>query len=163
MKPSLIFILFLLLAAVFLFFSSAPLPPVVASHFAAGGRPNGFMPRHDYLVFMYLTTIGAPLAIAGLAFLLRVIPDSLVNMPNRKYWLAPERREETRAYLENHLLFFAGLLAIFLCFIHWLLVQANLRQPPVLPEPMLFRGLIVFLIVIAGWLIHLIHRFRQAG
>lgn len=96
----------------FLLFSGQSLPPVVASHFAAGGGADGFTPRNAYLGLMAAISVGIPLLLAICNGLLRFVPPSMVNLPNRDYWLAPERKEETYAFLRNHGIYLAVLKSI---------------------------------------------------
>ena len=57
-------------AIVFIAASAPSLPPVVATHFAAGGRPNGWMSREGYTLFMLVFAVVLPwLVFAGVAFL----------------------------------------------------------------------------------------------
>src|SRR3954468_21478203 len=87
--------------------SSAPqLPDRVATHFGAGGEPDGWMSRSSHLLFMGVFGLAFPLFVVGLFFILRFLPDSGLNIPHRDYWLAPERRSETFAYLFRHSLWF---------------------------------------------------------
>ena len=48
-----LFLVSLVAAAVFVWLTSAALPPVVASHFGPGGVANGFMGRGMYTTFMH--------------------------------------------------------------------------------------------------------------
>lgn len=148
-------------AAAFLYVSSASLPPVVASHFVAHGTANGFMPRSAYLSFMAMVVVGLPLLLGFLFGLAGRLPPSLVNVPNRGYWLAPERVEETRTYLGRQGHVFAALLVGFLCFVHWQVVEANRAQPPRLPERAFVVGLVLFLLATVAWAAAFIARFRR--
>lgn len=155
-------LLLLFLAAVaFVALSAAFLPPVVASHFAVGGAANGFMPRAGYLALMMALMVGVPLLLVGLASVVRVLPTESISLPNREYWLSPERREETLAFLESHGRFPGVLLLIFLCFVHALVLVANGRQPPLFPERPFLVGLVLFVAVLLGWVGALILHFRR--
>ncbi len=160
---SIAFLLLLALAAGFVWSSSAALPPVVASHFGASGAADGFMARADYLLTMLLTLVGVALLVAFLPFVLPYLGDSGINLPNREYWLAPVRRAQTFAFLRLHGLSFASALVTFLAYVHWLVVQANERQPAQLSTPAIITALAVFLAVLAIWLIVLFARFRQSA
>jgi uncharacterized membrane protein len=139
------------IGAVFFFASSSKLPPLVASHFVTGGVANGFMSKSAYVSFMGFMVLGLPFLIGLLPGLDRYIPPSLINVPNRVYWLAPERIEETRKYIERQGRIFAALLFIFMCFVHWEVVQANVVQPPRLPEGAFIIGLVFFLLATVMW------------
>lgn len=137
------------------------LPARVASHFGASGLANGFMTRDVYLAF----TIGLvvlPPALVGLsiALSLRYFPQFL-NLPNRDYWLAPERREETEAYLTAHTAWLAALLALFALGIHLLVVRANRIVPPQLETGPFLAMLLAFAIVMVAWIGALARRFRR--
>jgi uncharacterized membrane protein len=73
--------------------STSLLPERVASHFGANGEANGWMSRSGYLWFVAGMGVGLPLFIIGLSFLSKFFPISMVNVPNKEFWLAPGRRE----------------------------------------------------------------------
>ncbi|MGZ6375538.1 MAG: DUF1648 domain-containing protein, partial [Ktedonobacterales bacterium] len=80
-----VFILLLVASALFVWLTSASLPPVVASHFGASGVANGFMSRSVYLGFMLAVVVLVPTLVALSGQLARLLPASLVNLPNRQY------------------------------------------------------------------------------
>jgi len=79
--------------------SSSHLPERVATHFDARGRPDGWMSRTEHLRFMAWFGLAFPLFVPVIVYVIRFLPDRLLNLPNRDYWLAPGRRTETMAYL----------------------------------------------------------------
>jgi serine/threonine-protein kinase len=134
---------------------------MVASHFVTDGAANGFMPKGVYISFMVLMALGLPLLMGILLGLGRHLPSSFINLPNRGYWLAPERIEATREYLGRQSRTFAGLLVVFMCFVHWQVVQANLVQPPRLPESSFIFGLVLFALATVVWTGAFIAHFRR--
>jgi hypothetical protein len=156
-----VFVVLLATAGAFVWLTSAALPPVVASHFGPGGAADGHMGKGPYTAFMVALVIALPLLVASTSLLVRIVPPEMVNLPNRQYWLAPERRAASLAAIGSLLLRFASALAMFLCFVHWLVVQANLVQPPRLPEAWFFGGLAAFGVVTLAWLISLFLRFGR--
>ncbi len=81
------------------------LPERVASHFGPSGDADGFLSRDNFLLLQWGLTgfIGA--FFVGLPWLLRITPPDAINLPNKDYWLAPERRVATLAFLDDR--FFA--------------------------------------------------------
>src|SRR5664279_802164 len=156
-----VFIPLLAMAATFIWFTGGAMPPVVASHFAASGVANGFMPRGSYVAIMLGATIVAPVLVALSGSLTRILPVQLINLPHRQYWLAPQRRAATVASLAALSVHFASALVIFLCFVHWLVVKANAAQPPHLEQAPFFAGLALFVVAVALWFIYLLGRFRN--
>ena len=152
----------LAVAAAFILLSGQSLPPVVASHFAAGGNADGFMPRNAYLGLMLLITVGIPFLQALGHNLIRLVPPRLVSLPNRDYWLSSERSAETFSFLRNHGIYFSALTAVFLCFIHWRVVQANQTQPPHFSPSWFVAGLVLFLLAVAVWVGVIFLHFRRS-
>ncbi len=75
------------------------LPEQVAHHFDTTGKPDAWGHKIQFLI-VYLATIGImALAFLGLGLLMPKIPDSAINLPNKNYWLAPERRQKTLNYM----------------------------------------------------------------
>ena len=156
-----ILLLVLVVAGGFVWLTGGDLPPVVASHFGPGGNANGFMGRGTYTALMLAVVVAVPALVGFSGQLVRVLPLRLVNLPNKQYWLAPQRRAATLESLSSMSAPFALVLAVFLCFVHWLVVQANAVQPARLPEGSLFVGLAVFGVATALWLVVLFRRFGR--
>ena len=136
--------------------TTAGLPPVVASHFAADGRANGWMSREAYAWMMALMSLVTPYVVWGAAAWLPRRWPRLVNLPFRDYWLAPERREATLARLGRMGLWMGLLSAALIAGIHVAVVLANRRVPPAAGDGMLwvlgpFVVAIVALVVWTAW------------
>jgi hypothetical protein len=119
------------------------------------------MPRAAYLRLMVALVVCLPLLIALLTSITSLLPVRFINLPNREYWLAPERQADSLAYLRAHGMRFGVLLVVFLCFVHWLVVRANAQSPALFPESMFFAGMAVFLLGLVLWLGALVVHFRR--
>jgi len=155
-----VFALALGLAYFFVTHTGVPLPSLTAVHFDASGTANSFMAREQYLRFISLCALGLPVSI--------VIITSVVysrardfKVPNRDYWMAPQRAAATRSFLIGHGIWFGTLLAGLMCFIHWIVVIANRQEPPHLANAMAIGGLLVFLAATLAWALVLVVAFRR--
>jgi uncharacterized membrane protein len=137
------------------------LPDSVATHFAGGGRPNGWMTREGYRVFMLLFVTLLPLFMAAMAGgLPRLFPNA-TNIPNRHYWMAPQRREAALNFLTAHACWLGCLIALFILGTHVLLLQANHSVPVRLPTRAFFAILGGFALALLVWILFLVRRFRR--
>jgi uncharacterized membrane protein len=161
-KGLLLFAVFVACAAAFVWFTSLRLPNLVASHFGGSGIADGFMPHDFYVRFMLAFVIGLPALLVLLTWLAIATPKSRINLPNKDYWLAPERRAQTVAFLRDGILWFGVMLVVFLCYAHWLVVLANEAQPVRLAELWFLGGLVVFAAAMLIWLKILFGHFRRA-
>jgi uncharacterized membrane protein len=155
-----VFVLLLLFAILFVIGTASQLPPTVASHFDAAGQPNAFMSRSGYVRFMLCLTAGLPVLIV---FILRTVYSRATNMklPNRDYWMAPERVARTRAFLVAHGVWFGSLMVTLTCFVHWLELSANRQQPAHLSAQSFAAVMVAFLIATAAWIAALTFAFRR--
>jgi hypothetical protein len=133
----------------------------VASHFGADGVPNGFMPRGAYLGLMLGFTVGLPFLLALPGWFIQRVPPSMIHLPRKDYWLAPERRASTLAFMTRRSTMFGAFLIVFLCYVHWLVVEANRIVPPHLAAGALVAGLMVFVISTVVWAAALIVHFYR--
>jgi len=145
----------------FILATSAGMPEVAATRFGGAGEPNAFMTRFGYQVFMAFLVTVVPLLVAFLPRLVGGRWPYLLNIPHRTYWLAPERREATLAAVEAHTAFLATILILLICYVHWLLMQANAANPPRLDIGLFFAGMGVFAVVLAAWIVRLFRRFSR--
>ena len=155
-----VFIVLLLFATLFVAGTASELPLTVASHFDAAGHPNGFMSRSGYVRFVLCAAVGLPVIVVAILTAVYSRATDL-KLPNREYWLAPQRLDETRAFLVAHGVWFGSLLVILGCLVHWLELAANRQQPPHLPNSSFAAVLIAFLVAILAWLAVLMFGFRR--
>lgn len=156
------FALLLGCAALFIGLTSYSLPDTVASHFEADGFANGFMRRAMYIRFTLAFAIGLPLLLGAVSYFAFGASNARINLPNREYWLAPERRDQTVSYLRVHLARFNSVLVVFLCYVHWLVVRANQVQPPHMSTPAMLTALAAFAVYAIFWTRFFLRRFRNA-
>lgn len=159
--PYIVFLLLGIVLLVDLGLTTLSLAEPVATHFDGAGHPNGWMTRSTYAIFMAAFGIGLPLLIMGL---LRVVPirsSKRIKIPNRSYWLAPERRAETLQFLNWHMAWLANLMVFFVIAIHHLVLLANAARPVMLPHAPLFFVIGCFLAGMAVWMALLYYRFRR--
>ncbi len=134
------------------------LPARMASHFDFHGEPDGWMSGGGYLAFMAAFGLTFPLFLPGLFWITRRLPDGAMNLPHREYWLAPERRDETHAYLLRHALWLACMQMLLVIALHLLVVEANRQDPPRLSNAV-WGLLFCFIAGIAAWLVTMIRHF----
>jgi hypothetical protein len=146
-------------AAIFVCWSAGVMPSVVASHFAGGGVANGFMPRGQYVGFMLAVVVLVPSLLFFIGPLASRLPVQLINLPNRQYWLAPERRAATLVSLGNFGVWVAYATLGLLCLVNWFVVQANLQQPPRLEQPPLVGALSLFFVALFVGMMVVLRRF----
>ena len=79
------------------------LPDPMYTHFSTSGAPNGTGARASYAALIVILLAVLDGMFIAIAWTLPRIPDSLINMPRKDYWLAPERRAKTMAYLIDNL------------------------------------------------------------
>lgn len=102
------------------------MPQRMASHFAPDGTPNGWQPRESF--FLLMTFISASSAVVAFFAPWRIASrrTARINLPNREYWLAPERREATIRYITATMSWFGCGLLFVLISGTFLALRANL-------------------------------------
>jgi uncharacterized membrane protein len=154
-----VFDLMLLFAILYVTSTVSELPPLVASHFNAAGTPTAFMTRSFYTKFVLTMGVAFPVAIVAL---LTVVFSAAKDMrlPNREYWLAPERIAQTRSVLISRAVWFGSLMVAMVCYVHWLEIGAHRSVPPHLSGQLIGTGLLVFFLTTGVWLAALLSAFR---
>ncbi len=148
-------------AAAFIWATSRQLPPLVASHFGAGGIANGFVLHRRYVFAVLFLSIAPALAIVLPMNFALGNPNARINLPNRDYWLAPERRAATVEVIRTQMLRFGTALIVFFCYVHWLVVEANRQSPPRIPGPAFVSAVVVFVGFLIVWTAIYYTHFRK--
>lgn len=142
-----------LLTLVQVFLYSSSLPQRVASHFGQNGAADGWMTRSSFLALHLGLQASCAAFLLAIARFGRFLPDSLLSMPHKDYWLHADRRESTLEYTEAMLTCIAGVTATFLAVVFQCVYQANvggtgkLPTTVFLPAMMAYMGIVLYLVV----------------
>lgn len=122
------------------------LPQQVASHFDAQGNPNGWSDKQSFVAVLGGVLAFIPLLGVVAASMIRHGPRSLLNVPHKDYWLAPEREAATRADLSQACTWIMASSTVFLAFITHDTLEANLHKPPHLESMWLSTGVLLTIV-----------------
>lgn len=144
--PRSIFVVVAALADIYFWSIYAQLPDVVASHFNARGAANGWQPKSLFFEFFAGAVVIAGFLTFGIPAIFSKIPTPMINLPHREYWLAPERREETLAYLNRYFAWFGcAVLLLATTAVNYAIGQNRYPSGP--------AGAVLLLCFLAGFLI----------
>lgn len=136
------------------------LPDHVASHFDGSGHPNGWSSKIGFFVLDLVMIAFLTAIFLFLPRLLDRFPDSTISLPNREYWLAPERREKTFEFVQNQMLWMGIATLAFLICTFQLVIEANLNSPPALTSSFILL-FVAYMVVVAAWTVRFIVRFTR--
>jgi uncharacterized membrane protein len=134
------------------------LPARLATHFGLSGEPNDWSTPAE-LVRSASLLVAMCAAVFLLAPLLERLPDRLINLPNKDYWLAPDRRSATFGAMRDWLRWLMVVTLAIVALVMTLIIHANLSSPPRLRAPELLV-LAAILGPILGMIAGIFWRFR---
>ncbi|CAN1209443.1 DUF1648 domain-containing protein [Tumidithrix helvetica PCC 7403] len=137
------------------------LPDTVASHFNAAGQANGASSKAAYFGLYFLVVAIAIGISLGLPNLLNLFPISIINLPNKEYWLSDDNRHSSIAYLKQSFAWFGVITLLLVIFAFQLTFLANLDPAKSFPSVWFLVGLGAYLIAIVVWTVALYKRFGK--
>ena len=150
----------LAIAAVQIAYYYPQLPDVMASHFDISGAPNSWQPKSVFFGLFSFIYVFLAVVFWTLPHLIMVTPPSLINMPNKAFWLAPERRGITAHIIGDQLELLGALVIGFLILVCQLAIVANLpgRSGSLGSDVWWLTG--IFAAVVLAWVIRFVRTFR---
>ena len=159
--PKLIFALLVLYAAVHFSYYYPQLPGVVASHFNGRGAANGWQSKSAFFgVFVGVSVLAVVMGFA-IPQIIAVIPAQWINLPNKRYWLAPEHRAETMEFLNGYFAWFACGLYLVLILTFDYAVQQNLHPEDPPDAARMWYALAGLLVFTTVWTIRMLAKFLR--
>ena len=159
--PKLLFAVLAAYAAIHFSSYYSQLPDVVASHFGARGTPNSWQSKPVFFGFF----VGSLALSAFIAFALPrfigAMPIQLVNLPNKNYWLAPERRAASLDILGSYFALFGCAIFVVMIVAFEYASRSNLHPETRSDVAHLWYTFIGFLVFLIVWLTRLFIRFRR--
>lgn len=125
------------------------LPETVPSHFGSSGLPDAWSPKNFFVIFYLIVIAVCSVIFLSLSFGLSRIPVSLINLPHKEFWLAPERKEKTFLYLSQYFLLFASATLLLLFDVFHQSFQVALGKAQALSHPVVSLVVYVTLILVS--------------
>ena len=134
------------------------LPEKMATHFGFNGEPDGWMSKSEFFVFEIGLLIFIVALFFSISYFLPKMPRGLINMPNKDFRLAPERRDETFRRLRSEIETFQIPLILLLICMNHLTFQANIYRENLSPVSWLIVA--AFLIYTFIWAFGFYKKFK---
>src|SRR5262249_24951735 len=111
-----------------LFWIYFQLPETIASHFDGRGDPNAWMGRGGFLIFEIVLLLFVVGQMLMLPRMVSRLPASLINLPNKEYWLSPEMREEPFATFRKYFHVLGSAILVLVTGVNHLVYMANVNR-----------------------------------
>lgn len=136
------------------------MPASIATSFGTAGTPHAWMTRAQFVWFeVFLVAILWTAFFVFPKYLGR-FPNSL-NIPNRAYWMAPERRAFTLRWIQQKMQALGVFMLVFVGLMMQATFQANLASPIRLDMTAFLTGLGVWVALVLLWTFSFVSRFRR--
>jgi uncharacterized membrane protein len=159
--PKLIFAVLALGAAIYFSTYYSQLPDVVASHFNGRGVPNGWQTKPAFFGLFAAVSVLITIIGFGIPRIIASVPPQLINLPNKRYWLAPEHLAETMNFLKAYFAWFGCAVFLIMILTFDYAIQSNLhpdQRPDVSRLWYILAGFLAFVVV---WIIRMFTRFGR--
>lgn len=135
------------------------LPEYVASNFDGSGNPQAWTSKEMFFLINILVLLIPLLVFLFLPKLLEKTPNKYLNIPNKDYWLAKDRKAETVKKVAKHFEWiFVGIIS-FAIIVSQLVINANIGAEKKLSSYFLV-ALIGLFIYIFAFIIKIFIAFR---
>ncbi len=110
-------------------------------------------------LMMVVFQVGIPYFLVAVAHFASSLPAQWVNIPNREYWLSPERRRDSMEFVQAIMGWIAVLVSLLAMVVAHLTFVANVSGER-LNTRLFGFALVVYLVVVIGLVVKLVFRFQ---
>ena len=137
------------------------LPGRLASHFAASGNANGWMTKSQFLMTYAIVLLPALILEFRMPRRIAATGGNRLRLPNKEFWLAPERRAETFAYFERFFAWYGCAFLLLEVFAMGMAMRANFQSPPQLPASLMLFAIAAFVLFNIVCVTAMLRRFSK--
>lgn len=139
----------------------ATLPERVVRHFGPGGHADGWTTRSAHTVSFIVISLFFSSFVIGIVYVMRFLPPDVLNVPNAKYWRAPEHFREACEFLSLQAFWIGALSAVWCALFNYLVVRANRLSPPVLDVQLVGLVTTCYVAIVVAWLMLAVRHFYK--
>ena len=139
------------------------LPDKIASHFSGGGKADNWSAKQSFFIVsavILLLNIGIFIVLPWGLERFKVIK---ISVPNKDYWLAPERIGEFYSFFASRMCWFGIINLLFGAAVMHLVFLANLESVQVLDNSTFLLSLAGYFIFVIIWLVSFFLKFRKTN
>lgn len=136
------------------------LPDPGAVHFGGNGTPNGWFSSDGGLIFNLLLHGGFFFIFYYSADLIAKTPKSLLNLPNKNYWLGDENLPEFLRRWNYSIYLLATAIMLLFLGVSLLILDANFSNPVALNNTLFIFMMLAFIVFIIYWITLIYRTFR---
>jgi uncharacterized membrane protein len=139
------------------------MPEWMASHFAGSGKADNWMSKDVFFIVVAVMQIFMIGTFLVMPWTFEKFKIRKMNLPNRDYWLAPERRDIVYRYFRTSFGWFGVANLILMIGVLQLVFNANLTSNPVLDNRVFLIFLGSYFVFVIIWLITFFRKFNRVG
>lgn len=136
-------------------------PDTVPTHFNTQGIPDSWIDKNSNLILwvgMYLVMTAL---FSLIPLIIRKTPLKYINLPNKQYWLAPEKKDNTIQNVSDMLFQFGAVLNIFFIVLRFIVFRAVSYREYKLNTTSMFILLGMYSLYIIWWLVKFYRQFTR--
>ena len=158
-KPMLILLGLTVLSFLQVWYFYPQLPETIAHHYNFTGQPDAWGSK-DMFIRVHLGTVLFLTAIfIAIDRLITRVPDDLINLPHKEYWLAPERRRKTLQRLSDMSLWMGNITLIFMLLLFQYKYTRDLLERAH-ELKFIWMGLLIYFVTLSVWIWHSYRTFK---
>ncbi len=155
-----VFLALTLLAVAHAAYYYPALPANMATHFDLQGQPDGWSSKSECMI-VYAVLVGfLGVLFVCLALAIHKTPVWMVNMPNKDYWLSPERQEESYRWLSVCMMWIGNATMAMTIVCMEIVFRANL-WPAWNSGTAFLITISSYMVVVLVWTGFVLYRFRK--
>ncbi len=159
-SPKLFFYLIIILSLIEAAYFYNLLPDKTAIHYNFKGQPDAWNSKTTIILINVGVVIFMALLFRVLIFFTRKIPEGLINLPNKYYWLAESRKEETYKVINDFLFWTVDITLLFFIFLFYLIYRANINNDSSI-APGIWIIMIVYIVALSVFTIKFYKYFNK--
>jgi hypothetical protein len=159
--PVIVFSFVVLISILVPIFCHSHLPITVASHFNFKNEANAWMNRKSFLIIQLALTVFLAGIFFSFALFIPKLPKSIINLPNKDYWLSDERKDKSFSVIRSFMYWFGSITIAFMFAVFQLVYIVNVTGKDKL-NSIIWLYLILFLICTTLLIIRMISNFKNS-